>query len=187
MKTVQVEQEFVNALMETFDKSGLDYEVFEGNLLHNFVFTADKMVSGVGRKTKYIIIREVALNEWSSAYEMILTDSDKKACAFAQEFEEASNTLNDEQEDQGETVSEENTLVVAWYTEAFPTDELSSSIASGVTFRDLFEVLDNYLPIDHLLGDDSMVRERVFEKLVEIMKVDYDYVYEQWLKVVVTK
>ena len=28
---------------------------------------------------------------------------------------------------------------------------------------------------------DSLVRERVFDKLAEIMGVDYNYIYEQWL------
>ena len=29
---------------------------------------------------------------------------------------------------------------------------------------------------------DTIVRERIFIKLAEIMNVDYDYIYEQWLK-----
>ena len=29
---------------------------------------------------------------------------------------------------------------------------------------------------------DSLVRERIFEKLAEIIGTDYDYIYDQWVK-----
>lgn len=70
-----------------------------------------------------------------------------------------------------------------WYKEFYPKDELGDEIRDNLTFYDLFETLDNYMDVYVVLGvDDSIVRERVFDKLSEIMDVDYDYIYQQWLK-----
>ena len=70
-----------------------------------------------------------------------------------------------------------------WYIKVYPTDELGVEIDDNITFYDLFAVLDTYKSVYEALNVwDSIVRERVFGKLAEIMNVDYDYVYEQWLK-----
>lgn len=70
-----------------------------------------------------------------------------------------------------------------WYKKAFPTDELGDYIRDGLTFNDLFEAMDNYLEVYAVLGvGDSIVRNRVFDKLAEIMGVDYEYIYDQWMK-----
>jgi hypothetical protein len=46
----------------------------------------------------------------------------------------------------------------------------------------VFKCLDNYENIYDLIGvGDSLVRERIFEALAEIMNVEYDYIYHQWL------
>ena len=70
-----------------------------------------------------------------------------------------------------------------WYTKTYPDDDLGEYIRDGLTFDDLFEAMDNYLDVYAVLGvGDSVVRNRVFAKLAEIMGVDYDYVYDQWFK-----
>lgn len=70
-----------------------------------------------------------------------------------------------------------------WYKEFYSKDELGDEIRDNLTFYDLFETLDNYMDVYVVLGvNDSIVRERVFDKLSEIMDVDYDYIYQQWLK-----
>lgn len=52
-----------------------------------------------------------------------------------------------------------------------------------ITFKDVFNTLDSYQDVYKLIGvDDSVVRERVFGKLSEIMKVDYDTIYNKWLE-----
>jgi len=77
----------------------------------------------------------------------------------------------------------ENTKVKSWYTWKYPTDDYGHEI-SDVTFYDIFRALDNYKCVYATLDvDDSIIRERVFQALADIMKVDYDYIYEQWLKV----
>lgn len=73
--------------------------------------------------------------------------------------------------------------IKVWYVKEYKTDELGENINDNVTFEDLFNTLDTYGDVYKLLGvGDSVIRERVFGKLAEIMEVDYDYIYEQWLK-----
>lgn len=77
----------------------------------------------------------------------------------------------------------EKTKIKEWYTKEYPTDELGAELNQDITFYDLFVVLDTYKSVYEALNVwDSIVRERVFSKLSEIMNVDYDYIYEQWLR-----
>lgn len=71
-----------------------------------------------------------------------------------------------------------------WYSQRYPTDSIVSKLRDDVTFLDLFDTLDNYGDVYELIfkeGGDSIVRERCFEKLAEIMKCDYNYIHAQWL------
>ena len=77
----------------------------------------------------------------------------------------------------------ENTKIKEWYMSEFPTDSLGQELNDNVTFYDMFKCMDNYKDIYELVGSgDSVVRERCFTKLAEIMGVDYDYIYEQWMR-----
>ena len=68
-----------------------------------------------------------------------------------------------------------------WYCAQYPQDELGNTINEKVTFEDTFDCLDNHQNIYECLGvSDSVIRERVFNKLADIMDVDYEYIYEQW-------
>lgn len=71
-----------------------------------------------------------------------------------------------------------------WYTKNFPEDDLGAELPADVTFYDLFDALDSYRDVYELMApaDDSVVRERLFSELADIMGTDYDYVYNQWLK-----
>lgn len=76
-----------------------------------------------------------------------------------------------------------NTNIKEWYTKTFADDELGENLTEGKTFYDLFYALDRYHNIYEEFGiDDSLVRERLFEELSSIMGVDYDEIYEQWMK-----
>lgn len=78
---------------------------------------------------------------------------------------------------------DEKTEVRAYYMDKYPTDELGTEIRMGVTFKDVFNTLDNRACVYDLLNvHDSLVRERVFEALSEIMKCEYDYIFSQWLR-----
>lgn len=76
-----------------------------------------------------------------------------------------------------------NEKVKDWYCATYPTDDMGEEIDGSITFEDVFDCLDNHCDIYDCLGVyDSIIRERVFEKLAEIMDVDYDYIYDQWLE-----
>lgn len=69
-----------------------------------------------------------------------------------------------------------------WYLLEFSEDRLGEELNEGMTFADLFHELDRGKDIYLFLGGvDSVIRERVFTKLAELMEVDYKYVYDQWL------
>lgn len=77
----------------------------------------------------------------------------------------------------------ENTKVKEWYMTEYPDDELGEEMNKDITFYDLFVVLDTYKSVyDALNVWDSIIRERTFSKLAEVMNVDYNYIYEQWLR-----
>jgi len=70
----------------------------------------------------------------------------------------------------------------AWYIRNYPDDELGKEINPDADFEGLFETLDNYQDVyDYFEVEDSIVRERLFARLAEIMGCDYDVVYDQWL------
>lgn len=73
-------------------------------------------------------------------------------------------------------------LIKEWYLENFSSDTMGLDINDGITFEDLFHVLDRRQDVYDFLGVlDSLIRERVFVKLAEIIEADYEYVYDQWL------
>ena len=72
-----------------------------------------------------------------------------------------------------------------YYLEMFPTDELGVEINPQATFDGLFGILDNYEDVYEYIGVcDSIIRERCFEKLSQIMGCDYNVIYDQWLTAV---
>lgn len=72
--------------------------------------------------------------------------------------------------------------IKTYYLATFPTDELGNEINPHATFEGLFETLDRYRDVyDYIDVMDSIVRERIFERLCEIMKCEYDVVYDQWM------
>ena len=75
------------------------------------------------------------------------------------------------------------TRVRDWYMSAYPTDELGKELNKIVSFQDVYCQLYVCGSIYALLGvEDSLVRERVFDRLAILMDCPYDVVYHQWLK-----
>ena len=69
-----------------------------------------------------------------------------------------------------------------YYLEAYPTDELGLELNETPTFPGLLNQLIVDGDIYRYIGvGDSLVRERLFEKLADELKVSYDYVYNLWL------
>lgn len=70
-----------------------------------------------------------------------------------------------------------------FYLNAYPTDELGVELIETATFVGLLDVLHNNTKdvYDYIGVGDSIIRERVFERLAEILEMPYDYVYKLWL------
>jgi hypothetical protein len=69
-----------------------------------------------------------------------------------------------------------------WYIKNYPTDDLGEEIDSTITFWELWTYISQGYDVYAVLGvTDSLVRERVFEKLSQILDVDYDVIYNEWL------
>jgi len=72
-----------------------------------------------------------------------------------------------------------------WYIKTYPSDLLGETLNDTTTFKDLNNLLDSGKDdIYKLLGGDadSVIRERIFEKLSEIEEVEYDEIYYRWLR-----
>lgn len=75
-----------------------------------------------------------------------------------------------------------NNSIKMWYLMTYPSDEMGYAIDDSVTFDDLYTTLDSGEDIYELMDvHDSLIRERVFGRLSELMGVDYAYVYRLWL------
>ena len=69
-----------------------------------------------------------------------------------------------------------------FYLSNYPADELGNEINTNATFVGLFHILDTYGDVYKYIGvADSIIRERIFEKLANEMAVDYNEIYNQWL------
>jgi hypothetical protein len=76
----------------------------------------------------------------------------------------------------------ENSNIRDTYMALYPHDELANEI-NNVTFMELFEALDRYEDIYEFIGVyDSIIRENIFSMLAVIMDVEYEYIYDQWMK-----
>jgi hypothetical protein len=69
-----------------------------------------------------------------------------------------------------------------FYLENYPTDELGVELKDDTTFTGLLNELFTKNDIYGYIGvGDSIIRERLFMELSEILKCSYDYVYDLWL------
>ena len=69
-----------------------------------------------------------------------------------------------------------------YYLETYPTDELGLELNETPTFPGLLNQLIVDGDIYRYIGvGDNIVRERLFEKLADELKVSYDYVNNLWL------
>ena len=70
-----------------------------------------------------------------------------------------------------------------FYLENYPNDELGVSLNVTPTFAGLLNQLIVGGDIYQYIGvSDSIIRERLFERLAEELEVSYDYVNDLWLK-----
>lgn len=76
--------------------------------------------------------------------------------------------------------TEKNKKVKDWYLEAFPKDQLGKEIDAEITFKQLYEMLLVREGIYNYIGNDSVVRERIFKKLAEVYNTNTETIYEFW-------
>ncbi len=70
-----------------------------------------------------------------------------------------------------------------YYLETYPTDDLGLELNPTPTFAGLLNQLIVGGDVYQYIGvGDSLIRERLFERLAEELNVKYDYVYNLWLK-----
>jgi hypothetical protein len=66
-----------------------------------------------------------------------------------------------------------------WYKANYPSDALGNEISEDATFEGLYNNLEQ--TYEYLNVADSVIRERIFERLAEFKRVKYDVIYERWL------
>jgi hypothetical protein len=71
--------------------------------------------------------------------------------------------------------------IKSFYCENFPSDELGLEINPAASFAGLPAAIKGDIVYEYLGVFDSVVRERVFEKLASLMGLTYNEVYEMWL------
>lgn len=77
---------------------------------------------------------------------------------------------------------EDGLKVREWYVSAFPNDELGWEINADATFDGVQKAIDEGADVYALLEvNDSLIRERVFDKLSDITGVPYDDIFEKWV------
>ena len=71
-----------------------------------------------------------------------------------------------------------------WYVKAYPTDELGPELVGN--FAGALETMAkggciyDYMGVGDSVGD-SLVRERLFTRLSEMLGLDYEHIYQLWL------
>ena len=69
-----------------------------------------------------------------------------------------------------------------FYLNEYPTDELGEELNENATFVGLLNCLYEGNDVYDYIGEgDSLIRERLFEKLAQDLGSSYDYVYNLWL------
>jgi len=70
-----------------------------------------------------------------------------------------------------------------YYTNKYPSDDLGAEINSKATFIGLLDRLHKRKDIyNYLEVGDSVIRERLFQELSDLVGEDYSYIYNIWLK-----
>jgi len=69
-----------------------------------------------------------------------------------------------------------------FYVKNYPSDDMGNGINPEATFDGLVQTLNNCHDVyEYLYVYDSIIRERLFEKLSEILNCKYEVIYQRWL------
>lgn len=70
-----------------------------------------------------------------------------------------------------------------YYQMAYESDDMGLEINDEMTFENLRYYLVHETDVYKVIGvEDSLVRERLFQELAEKLEVDYNDIYDLWLK-----
>lgn len=67
-----------------------------------------------------------------------------------------------------------------YYVNEFPSDELGLEIDPKANFESLWFAIRCGMVYEYIGVFDSVIRERVFEKLSQLTGHTYDYIYQEW-------
>ena len=119
-----------------------------------------------------------------TAHEIIGSIDERLAELEQQQAQEQQHAQEQTAEQEPKTVTEPNAdlniKVGEWYKQAFPTDELGAEINGDITFQQLYDGLADKDTYDMLGVNDSVIRERCFEKLADMKQVDYSEIHDKW-------
>ena len=91
MKTVSwgISSSYADALLKCLEENGFKYLTIPGVMQDNYICKIDNANYKLGRfkLRKYLLIREVYKNEWSSGLELVLTDDDSVYKAWEKHYE----------------------------------------------------------------------------------------------------
>ena len=69
-----------------------------------------------------------------------------------------------------------------FYIQHYPTDDMGTEINQDATFIGLYHnMLLNKDVYPYIGANDSVVRERLFEKLAALINMPYKFIYTLWL------
>lgn len=77
-----------------------------------------------------------------------------------------------------------NELIKEFYAKNYPADGMVNDMNDNISFQEILNELikGNGYNIYEIIGvSDSLIRERVFLGLSEVMNLEYEYIYELWL------
>jgi len=72
--------------------------------------------------------------------------------------------------------------IQSWYLNTFLDDAEGVSLKRNITFAQAYNCLVSKDDFYEFIGiADTIIRERIFEKIAELYEIDYSVVYNQWL------
>lgn len=86
-KIYNIDEDYKEKLIHIIENHDLEIEIFDGVLANNYILHNYGNITIEKQNPKFIIIKEIFINTWSSGLEMILTNSENVYMNNLQMFE----------------------------------------------------------------------------------------------------
>ncbi|MDK1672873.1 hypothetical protein QOK74_08305 [Staphylococcus saprophyticus] len=86
-KIYNIDEDYKEKLIHVIENHDLEIEIFDGVLANNYILHNYGNITIEKQSPKFIIIKEIFINTWSSGLEMILTNSENVYMNNLQMFE----------------------------------------------------------------------------------------------------